>query len=568
MLNLHTILADVRGWRELLFFLMMTILVGCAAQGNPGGGPTDRQGPQILNTDPQDGATRVSTEPEIRLLFSEPIDNRLSSGVLQVTPLPAIAPQLKIRRKSITVRLNEPLKPDQTYIFNFGRNLKDFQGNATAQEIKLAFTTGDSLDEGIISGQITAIPAQQKTAVWFFRKKGASFPDTLWKETPDFIAAVDDKGHYRATNLPVGEFRALAVAGENPRPRFLAENELLAPPQSEPLVISSRRDHIANVDFRLTKQYLKPFRLLTANPLAGSVELNFSRPLDDVGLQPRSFVFSDESIAVHTAWISPDQPSRVVLLTDSLTPQMEYQIAVANLLAENFDSLSTGGRQAKFIWQARVDTLCPTIVSCVPGANSKNIEPDVRIRIELSEPIAGDTLIRDINLFTRDTVAVPVSSSWFDANTIVIEPCQPLPPAAPFRLQIETKHWRDAFGNFFRDSVAIVQFTTIDQNLFGSVVGKVTSVSVEKLHELVITATLSGEAKFERHTRPDSTGHYQFRELWPGKYTFAIWHDRNSDGQYDFGRLMPYRPAEPYRLFPDVINVRSRWETAEVNWEF
>jgi len=554
-------------WEILIFALALSFLAGCAAQGGPGGGPTDRLGPQLIATFPSDGATNVGLEPEITLIFSETIDNRLNISAVQVTPPPALAPRLQIRHKQVTIKLAEPLQPDRTYIFNFGRNLKDYQNNPTAQQVKLAFATGDSLDEAMIGGRVTDIPANQKTMVWFFKKE-AAFPDTLWNCLPDYIVSADNKGNYQATNLPVGEFRAMAVSGQSPRPKYLTENELMAVPQANPLIIESRRDKIENVDFRLTKHYLKPFRLLTANPLDGYLELNFSRPILDDSLRSDFFKLSDENTLVRQAWISEDEPTRIILLTDSPALQTDYQVSVSGILADNADSLVVGGRTARFNWPARPDTLKPKIFTTSPTANAKDVELSTVIQIHLSEPIAGDTLTQNIQLFCRDTSKVPVNTHWYDANTIVIKTEQPLLSAVNYSLRINSKYWQDFAGNKFQDSLVVLKFTTLDQNLFGSLTGKIIPANAVEPENLIVTATLAGGIKFERQTRPDSNGYYEFRELLPGKYVFAIWDDRNSDGKYDFGRLAPYRPAEPFRIYPNQINVRSRWETAEVNWDF
>ncbi|HRU46916.1 MAG TPA: Ig-like domain-containing protein, partial [Candidatus Marinimicrobia bacterium] len=246
-------------WASLI--AICAVLIGCAAQGGPGGGPIDRTGPVLLASFPQDGATNVDLNSDLILNFSEPIDVRITDGILQVTPNLSTAPQVKVKHRKVIVKLNEPLQPDRTYIFNFGRNLKDYQNNATAQEIKIAFATGDSIDQGMIAGVVTDIPTNSKTQVWFYRKN-VSFPDTLWLTEPDYIVSVDKDGNYQATNLPVGEYRALAVSGERPRPKFVSENDLLALPQTKPLIIKNRHDYLENINFRLSKRYLKPFRLI------------------------------------------------------------------------------------------------------------------------------------------------------------------------------------------------------------------------------------------------------------------------------------------------------------------
>lgn len=547
--------------------LALAFLAGCAAQGGPGGGPVDRTGPELVSCYPEDGATGVAGRPEIVFQFSEPLDTRALDNILQVTPRLSTAPRVIIRRRKVIIKLNEPLHPDRTYIFNFGRNLVDYQKNPTAREIKLAFATGDSLDQGVIAGRVSDIPTNSKTEVWFY-KKGTDFPDTLWLAEPDFVVSVDVDGNYQATNLPLGEYRALAVSGERPRPKFLTENDWLAPPQVENLSIKNRNDRLDNIGFRLTKMYWKPFRLLIAKPLDGLLELNFSRPLSNMRLTPDNFIFSDARIKVIHAWADEKEATRILLLTDSLISKTEYFISVSGIVAENADSLIVAGRTARFNWIDQPDTLRPKIASSIPAANAKEVELMTVIQVNLSEPISGDTLAAHVELFFNDTLKVPIKAQWIDANSFTVEPQEPLLSATNYALRINAKSWLDYAGNQFQDSLIALRFSTIDGNLFGTVSGKVVTFGDIDPQNLIIEANLTGARSFQRQTRIDSTGFYKLEDLAPGKYTFSIWEDRNNDEQYDFGRLIPYIPAEPYRVYREQINVRSRWETAEVNWEF
>jgi len=549
------------------FALVLLVLAGCAVQGGPGGGPVDNTGPELISCFPEDGATGVDSQTAIVMYFSEPLDARAIDNVLQVTPRLKTVPRVKVQRHKLTVKLDEPLQSDRTYIFNFGRNLKDYQSNLTAREIKLAFATGDSIDQGLISGRVSEMSANSKTEVWLFRDGGA-FPDTIWLAEPDYIVSVDQDGYYQATNLSIGAYRALAVCDERPRPKFLSENDLLAPPQTEPLKINNRRDRLENVNFRLSKIYLKPFQLLNAKPLDGYLELDFSRPLMDTCLTSGNFIFSDGNLTVSLAWINEEQPTRIIMLTDSLRPQTEYQISVTGIRSENGDTLISEDHSARFNWPARADTLQPKIANSSPSANAKNVELSVVMQINLTEPITGDSLRNDVELLCGDTLKVPVKTRWLDANSLVIEPPERLLSATNYTVHIDTRNWRDYAENYFQDSLIALKLNTIDQDLFGSISGKILFSGGLAPHNLIIEASLVGAQNFSRQARCDSVGLYKIDNLLPGKYTFSIWEDRNNNGKYDYGRLVPYIPAEPYHSYPEQISVRSRWETAEINWSY
>ena len=57
----------------------------------------------------------------------------------------------------------------------------------------------------------------------------------------------------------------------------------------------------------------------------------------------------------------------------------------------------------------------------------------------------------------------------------------------------------------------------------------------------------------------DKPGPYQFEKLFPGLYLIYGFRDRDGNGEYSYGKVIPYQPAERFFFFPDTIKTRSRW---------
>lgn len=547
------------------FFLigLALSLTGCAAQGGPGGGPEDKTGPELLATNPPHGTVNVPLQPRLELLFSEPIEPR-SADNLTVTPRLKTKPRVKVNRRKISIELAEDLEPNCTYLFNFGRQLQDYQGNNTAQEIRLAFATGDSLDDGIINGTIYDLPPNTKAYVCLFRK-GAAWQDSLLKAEPDFIATADARGNYQFTNLPSGSYRALAVT--NPRLRSLSEEDYLALPAFDELFLPNRTSQLANVNFRLTHLPLQPFRLLTANVVNGFIELNFSHAVAEDCLRLASINLPSAAAKVVSTWRPEQNPKQIYLLVNGMQNNQEYQIQVENIWAVNGAKLIES-QTAKVIWKATIDTVAPQINATTPPNNSKDQSRTTILRIDFSEPIDTLDLARTIFFFENDTLPCSFSLQWLDGNSLLLRPQQNLRSATNYTLKLSLSTRRDRAGNAFRDSLRTIKFTTIDENKFGSVSGRVRLKQPELWQNVFVEANLVGEGNFRELARLDSLGNYRLEQLLPGKYLFSIWHDRNGNNQYDYGKVVPYQPAEAYRAYPTQINVRSRWETAEVDWDF
>ena len=61
---------------------------------------------------------------------------------------------------------------------------------------------------------------------------------------------------------------------------------------------------------------------------------------------------------------------------------------------------------------------------------------------------------------------------------------------------------------------------------------------------------------------PDSAGAFIFEGLAEGAYRFRLFLDRNGNGQWDGGQILPYRPAEPVTWNTEAASVRPRWDSA------
>jgi len=539
-------------------------LMGCAAQGPPGGGPVDKTGPFLISTFPKNGSINVNRNCKAEFIFSESIDPRSAEGSLVVTPKPGNPPNIKVSRHKITLDFYEPLLDNTTYILSFGRNIKDYRKNQTAGDIKLAFATGDSLDDGIISGKVYQIPENLNAAIWVYKKRGA-FPDSLLGSELDYIAVVDEFGYYNVTNLPQGEYRLISVASKSVNTFFLTEDDFIGLPQKATIIIKNRQDKIKYIDFRLGKLYLKPFRLLAANTLDGCLELNFSYPILENSLQTANYIWSENAdIGILSSWIYEDEPNSIYLKIRGLNDSEAYEVSVENILDSNEDEILTFVNPVKFIWYEQVDTTGAKLLKSYPANRTRDVSLDSGIRLNFSEPIKTDSIENSISLWKKDSLEIPYDLKWIDGNSLLLKPQKPLESAAFYRLDAVTYSWKDYDDNFFVDSMLTIRFSTINVDTFGNITGRVISSKNIDFRKIVVECALTTNREFSKETHPDSLGFYGLPDLLPGKYTFNIWEDKNSNNRYDCGKLIPFQVAEPFKAYPDIINVRSRWETAEV----
>jgi len=544
--------------------LLLVFLAGCAAQGPPGGGPVDKTGPELLSSFPENGTINVNRQTGIVLNFSETIEPRSAESNLMITPNPKQPVIVKTNQKRVSIDFVDPLHENTTYIISFGRGIQDYQKNRSENNVTVAFSTGDSIDAGTISGTVYDIPKKHKVQVWAFRKCD-SFPDSILGYTPDYKTSVEKDGSFSLTNLARGDYRLLAVSSESPKITFIDENCLLGIPAIDPVAINHRDAMVSDVSFRLGKFYLKPFRLLKASMADDKTEMLFSRSLDrEQNINANIQITNDAQI--QSFWISDSEPKTMILNTRGMIPDAEYTVQVDRIVDDLGEMLKTNNT-ATFTYTESFDTIGPEIAMTLPANGAKNISLNAKIRIDFSEALKSAISDSSILFISRDSIPVDYLFSWRGENSIILSPKAGLASAMEYRITCDCSGLIDLASNHFQDSLFTLSFSMVDANSFGSISGRV-HLSDTLGSYLMLSCIPAKEGSFPATVSIPEPGIYNVDNLLPGAYRFEIWEDLNDNGKWDRGKLKPFIPAEPYRSYPDVINVRARWETAEVDWNY
>ncbi|MDO9548721.1 MAG: Ig-like domain-containing protein, partial [Candidatus Marinimicrobia bacterium] len=306
-------------------------------------------------------------------------------------------------------------------------------------------------------------------------------------------------------------------------------------------------------------------RLLKASMSDDKTELLFSRPLD-TERNVNADIQIDNDAEIQSFWISHPDPKTMILKAREMVSNSEYTIKVDSVYDDLGEMLKLNNT-AMFSYSDGVDTLKPEIVSTVPSNNAKNISLNAKIRIVFSEALKQTISDSSILFMSKDSIPTDYSFIWQGDNSIVLSPKTRLASGMEYRLTFDCSDWSDLAGNQFKDSLFTLSFSTVDANSFGSISGKV-HLSDSLMKNLILSCIPEKEGACPVTISVPGSGIYTIDSLLPGAYRFEIWKDLNGNGKWDPGKLKPFIPAEPYRSYPDKINVRARWETAEVDWTY
>ena len=129
-------------------------MYSCAAIQSPPGGAKDITPPELLGTIPPNG-TILYKGGRIELIFSEYLNENTVEKSIRI--LPTLDPEPKIIYKGRRLYIEMPgvLAENQTYIISIDRTLQDEHKVPLSQGIQVAFSTGETIATGKISGTVS-----------------------------------------------------------------------------------------------------------------------------------------------------------------------------------------------------------------------------------------------------------------------------------------------------------------------------------------------------------------------------------------------------------------------------
>jgi hypothetical protein len=546
----------------------MAILAGCAGQRAPDGGPIDTDPPVVIATTPPNYTTHFSGE-SITLEFSEYVDHRTVENALFISPsLGALA--FDWSGREVEIRFSERLRRNTTYVVTIGTDVADINNrNKMAQAHTLAFTTGDDIDHGAIEGRIyprQATDSPQGVTVLAYQLRDIK-ADTLDPRNtrPDYVTQTGKNGEFFLKHLAFGSYRVVALRDEY--------KNLLYDPEIDDCGIASGDIRLtpedtlrSNVWMKLVREDTTSLRLLkAASRNQHAVLADFSSPVDTRSLSRSWFRITDtathRSLKILTAVPVYPKATSILLSTEDQVPEAPYRLETDSLRSEAGFGLNPLARSLVFLGSNVPDTLGPVVSSCSVGDSSRGIELDPSISIHFSTPVQRSTAEQAIVLVDSGRVPVSLRYLWFSDASVQLRAAERLKSRVWHSLRLGLKQISDFFGKTGRDSLRILRFQTIDQELFSTIDGTVRDGGSFDMVGPVYVVVRNAAAKDTKEyvSRLDQPGPFTLKDIPEGKYILHAYRDRNGNGRYDAGRVFPHKASERFTQYADTLKVRARW---------
>lgn len=519
------------------------VFLNCAAVGPPGGGEVDILPPELIQVTPVGGSSYFKGG-QIRLLFSEYIAENTMEKSIHVSPRLNTTLTMIYKGKEIWLNFPTDLSPDKTYVITIGRNLKDEHGISLSESIQVAYSTGDFIDMGSISGNVMG-PGDYALHLWI-----AAEHDSIFSTAPLYVSETDENGNFNFQYLAPGDYVLLAQERQAGGLALNPERMVYGLPP-EKIYHLDQDQQMEDINIRARKEP-EPLRLLrTEWPGHNWGWIYFNREIEkkDINI----LEITENERVTHPAYFrDSEDSSRLLLLSSDSLSSGKISIKVETVVME--DSLFFSDSL-----EARVPALKDTsALILLKPVSLINILPDQdggpALSLIFSKPVKAGRKEDLILIKGRDTVDINIK--WPNPLHMEILPVSDWQPNTNYVLEINTGKFIPLEGKPISDSLIFLKVNIGNQIGYGGLLG-----TVESSHS-VLTLELKPVNNSQQEFIEVLNSDFQFRynHIPEGKYQLILFEDLNRDGHYTFGKAYPFEAGEWFFPYSDSIKVRANWD--------
>jgi hypothetical protein len=505
-----------------LLMLVSLIVSSCATPIAPTGGEPDRSGPKLLSTSPVTGTVNFSGN-EVRFNFEDWVDRASFQRALSIEPGLNLDYDIKWRRKTAIIRLNNPLPDSTTVIFSLDKELRDTRSNRISEPIKIALSTGNVIDqESVVFRVISAYPSANKTepVVLLYR-------DPFDINEPAFYSSsADTSGVIRFSYLAEGEYRAILVHDINRNRTWDREREFAQPMHTE-YFKTTEIDTSDFIPFYYAKRdTTRPFTQNVGLFSENRLRIQFSKPIP---YQPDNVLTLSDSLdqqiqAYHMYNDSREQSVAFFQTETPLTDAIFYLISGGDVQDANGNQLRFG--ETRFEGSSEPDT---TILRYIAPFGGEALSGRDSLYIRYSTQINNPTILDSLKIFVNREDARNDFTIEVNKNRLIVSPNLRWNSANAY--QIRT--WDPSLAAF-KD----VRIQTVDDQESGDLtVVMADSLNIGK--DIQMTLFLSSGAVYRQEIFKDSLS---LMGLRPGTYHLLLHESNSQTNLIDYGSVDPFSP--------------------------
>ena len=202
------------------------LLSGCANQLPPGGGEEDKVAPKLVSQYPPPNTLNYNGK-SIKLKFDKYVDRRSLQDAFFISPPMGNEVEFDWSGKEVEIKYTKAFSrvgPNKTFVVTVNSTLKDIHGNPLTPPISFAFSTGDKIDKGNISGTVVNNDGKL-ISIFAYKLNGIDSEYNPSKKFADYISETTTTGEYKISNMGPGLYRFIAVYDEDKNLLYTTDRE-------------------------------------------------------------------------------------------------------------------------------------------------------------------------------------------------------------------------------------------------------------------------------------------------------------------------------------------------------
>jgi len=251
--------------KKLLSFTTILLISGsCAHQTTPSGGPKDKFPPILIKSVPENNQKNFKGRL-VELTFDEFVKLSNPNEEIVISPSPGKNVQFAARGNKVTVEPKQDWKDSTTYSISFRNSIQDVNESNPAIDLRLAFSTGPTIDSLMLTGRVTqalteVIPDKLTIALY----NSDTFDIT--RHTPDYFTQSKKEGTFNITNLKAAKYYVYAFDDKNKNLKVDTQTERFAF-STDLIDLQKSMDSLSTISLPV---YLIDSRILKINSIRNS----------------------------------------------------------------------------------------------------------------------------------------------------------------------------------------------------------------------------------------------------------------------------------------------------------
>jgi uncharacterized protein (DUF2141 family) len=528
---------------------ILLLLTACASVTSPTGGPKDETPPELESSNPVNNQKNFKGS-SLEITFSELIKLKDPKEEILITPSPGKDTKFIAKKNTLIIEPQNPWAENTTYSISFRDGVQDLNEGNSAENLRLAFSTGPIIDSLSISGNVKETFSEKipdKITVALYQS------DTfdIYSDLPTYFTKSNKAGEFSIQNLKSGTYFLYAFDDKNKNLKVDSKTERFGF-RTRPVILAENADSTL---ISLIAIDARPVKLTAVRHTEKTTRVRYNKGLDSVKVVsdttfPYTYGDSPSEIIFYHNLTSSDSIKTKMIAIDSLGQTSDSTIYIKRTDTKMAkESFTVKEISEKYDHQKR--TYSHTLSYNKPLKAIRIDSIYLRYDSLTKEPISSKNISIDT---IRKTLQINTNPTRIDT--------------AKVKRPITLIYTKGALLSNEQDSSKQItkEIKFLQEEETGLVGVKVETTQTHFILQLVTTDDkIAAEVK--------NTKEHTFKFVKAQEYKFRYIIDRNQNGKWDPGNFVTktepeeivyYKSEEGKYTFP----IRANWEYGPLLIEF